>query len=269
MKTNYTYNIFEKSPIFDGIDTSSLNLYADCYANKKCPVCGTQQKKLPKTHCICQCCKNTIYTRVSPFANQYLLLDKKGLWKFEFIKDSLADRRFIYRMINILNTEDENFNIVQLQNNMLEYNKTCVEILVDEFYTNAKNNATSNLLGLMRNDFLNIAYIKAKYDSTEKALEMYFVVLFLDILGYTNETICNNNGVINITSYTKHPELSFIAPTIINDIIKLLHKENYNIASMYETYRQSILKLPINIESDDILITWWKIIDIIKFKDNQ
>lgn len=38
---------------------------------------------------------------------------------------------------------------------------------------------------------------------------------------------------------------------------------------MYETYRQSILKLPINIESDDILITWWKIIDIIKFKDNQ
>ena len=49
---------------------------------------------------------------------------------------------------------------------------------------------------------LNIAYIKAKYDSTEKALEMYFVVLFLDILGYTNETICNNNGVINITSYT-------------------------------------------------------------------
>lgn len=55
MKTNYTYNIFEKSPIFDEIDTSSLNLYADCYANKKCPVCGTQQKKLPKTHCICQC----------------------------------------------------------------------------------------------------------------------------------------------------------------------------------------------------------------------
>lgn len=35
MKTNYTYNIFEKSPIFDEIDTSSLNLYADCYANKK------------------------------------------------------------------------------------------------------------------------------------------------------------------------------------------------------------------------------------------
>ena len=257
------HDVFGKSILFNELDVHCFDIYSKAYNESYCPLCMFPLNKIPKVSCKCKNCKNTVFVRISPFENRHLLLDEKGVWKLDYIRDSLINRRFIYNMVDILHTENENITESYLSHKSITEHKTLDRVLLDEFYKQANNNTNNAMLGLMRNNWLNIAYILKRYDSVQKALQAYFAVMYMDILGYINESYYSNNILIK-TPYVKHPEYSFVAPAVLDDIIKLLKSENYRIEHMYETYREGVFQLPITIEENDVLITWWKIIDIVK-----
>lgn len=253
LQAKYRNNVFSASLLFDAVDIHCFDKNKIYYDKKICPICGNSLPKTPAQQCKCKLCGNKIFVRKSIFDNKNILLDERSKAVWSEYKNIRIYRNFIYNMLFLLPLTD--IDLLQLHQ---ETGKTYEELLLAAFLLEADENAEKTLLGLMRNDYLNVAYITERFYDIESALKWYLAIMYLDISGYSNEgyTI---NGVLYPAPYSENYEFSCIAPVILDKVITIMQKQNYTLQMMYECFVMGVKCLPV-IHSKKSVDYAWKVI---------
>ncbi|MGL6105892.1 TerB N-terminal domain-containing protein [Romboutsia sp.] len=211
--------IYDKSVLFEAIDTSIFDENEGYYLNYICPNCNEKIEKMPVTKCKCSYCKKDILIKNSIFTGEKIAITADENIKMNNIKNERVRRNFITN--NITNHQ---LDIYKIKKEVDTKGIIIEEVLIKEIEQIALDNKIANELGIYRCNLLDIGKIYERIGKLEKALELYLLVCFYDLNGASNSYVRFNREDI------------FLAPAIIewiNKISKLLKLSQEDIEARY------------------------------------
>lgn len=216
--------IYNKSTLFDKIDTNLFDKNEEYYNNYICPYCFEKTSKMPVSKGKCSNCKNDILVKNSIFTGVKIALTKDEYKNMTEIKDERVHRNHINSLV--INYGLDQYKIKKIMSKENIAIEESIIILINE---EAKRNKSNGDLGLYRNNLMSIGKLYEELKNYEDALNMYLAICYYDLNG------ASNSGL----GFAKYDV--FLAPAIIDWIKKICLKLGYNEEIINDKFKKIIL----------------------------
>lgn len=216
--------IYNKSILFNQIDTTLFDKNEEYYNNYICPYCFEKISKMPVSKGKCSKCKNDILVKNSIFTGVKIALTKEEYKNMTEIRNERVYRNRINSLVTN-NGLDEN-KIKKIMNKENIVIEKAIIILINE---EAKRNKSNGDLGLYRNNLMSIGKLYEESKNYEEALKMYLAICYYDLNG------ASNSGL----GFAKYDV--FLAPAVIDWIKKISIELDYNEEIINDKFKEIIL----------------------------
>jgi len=229
--------IFNKSELFDQIDTTIFDKNIAYYKKGICPNCNNILKSRSKTKIKCSYCGETVYVKNNIFTGQKVLLTYEELQRMEDIKNERVRRNWIVKVI-----QSNGFSIEELLESRKRSGKDYEEILLELLEKTIVIHKLKGDMGLCRNSIMYLGRVNEKLGNKRKALELYLNTCFYDINGPVN---CSSSFVLEsgiaISFAERFDAKSFLsfAPAVLNWIEKLGRELGMTMSQIEDLFKKS------------------------------